>query len=76
MFSKCSQRKGKNEIVTLTKSELKKIADLLYGDSGEAGLILNSVKLDNGDLLYFFAEKLADKDMVKLYWCNSSSVIK
>lgn len=62
--------------VTLTKNEYERIGELFYYDNDDYRKVLNTLKLANGDQLFFCAEKIADKDIVKLYWCNSANVSK
>ena len=58
--------------VTLNKEQLSKVNELMKYKAGNK--VLQSVMLDNNDLLYFVAEYQQKFDTVRLYWCNAESM--
>ena len=60
----------------INKEQFRKVGDVLYNESTTTRELLQSVKLANGDTLCLYAEKIAESDSVRMYWCNPQSVSK
>lgn len=62
--------------LVINKEQLKRISNVLYNEEPKVKDIIQTSRLANGDTLFFCAEKLADSQAVKLYWCSSQNVSK